>query len=65
MAQCPTCKQMLEAGVRYCPNDGTPVTETAAVSTVLTPTGQGSKSREVLMNLPDVDELLEQLGVEG
>ena len=26
---------------------------------------QGSKSREVLMNLPDVDELLEQLGVEG
>ncbi len=26
---------------------------------------QGSKSREVLMNLPDVDELLAQLGVEG
>jgi S-DNA-T family DNA segregation ATPase FtsK/SpoIIIE len=26
---------------------------------------QGSKSREVLMNLPDVDELLERLGVEG
>jgi DNA segregation ATPase FtsK/SpoIIIE, S-DNA-T family len=26
---------------------------------------QGSKSREVLMNLPDVDDLLEQLGVEG
>jgi S-DNA-T family DNA segregation ATPase FtsK/SpoIIIE len=26
---------------------------------------QGSKSREVLMNLPDVDELLEQLGLEG
>jgi S-DNA-T family DNA segregation ATPase FtsK/SpoIIIE len=26
---------------------------------------QGSKSREVLMNLPDVDELLEHLGVEG
>jgi S-DNA-T family DNA segregation ATPase FtsK/SpoIIIE len=26
---------------------------------------QGSKSREVMMNLPDVDELLEQLGVEG
>jgi S-DNA-T family DNA segregation ATPase FtsK/SpoIIIE len=25
---------------------------------------QGSKSREVLMNLPDVDELLEQLGIE-
>jgi S-DNA-T family DNA segregation ATPase FtsK/SpoIIIE len=26
---------------------------------------QGSKSREVLMRLPDVDELLERLGVEG
>jgi S-DNA-T family DNA segregation ATPase FtsK/SpoIIIE len=26
---------------------------------------QGSKSREVLMSLPDVDELLERLGVEG
>jgi DNA segregation ATPase FtsK/SpoIIIE, S-DNA-T family len=26
---------------------------------------QGSKSREVTMNLPDVDELLERLGVEG
>jgi S-DNA-T family DNA segregation ATPase FtsK/SpoIIIE len=26
---------------------------------------QGSKSREVLMNLPDVDDLLEQLGIEG
>jgi DNA segregation ATPase FtsK/SpoIIIE-like protein len=26
---------------------------------------QGSKSREILMSLPDVDELLERLGVEG
>ncbi len=26
---------------------------------------QGSKSREVLMNLPDIDDLLEQLGLEG
>jgi DNA segregation ATPase FtsK/SpoIIIE-like protein len=26
---------------------------------------QGSKSREVLMNLPDVDELMEKLGLEG
>ena len=25
---------------------------------------QGSKSREVLMNLPDVDELLERVGLE-
>ncbi|MGH7866553.1 MAG: DNA translocase FtsK, partial [Candidatus Dormibacteraceae bacterium] len=26
---------------------------------------QGSKSREILMTLPDVDELLERIGVEG
>jgi S-DNA-T family DNA segregation ATPase FtsK/SpoIIIE len=26
---------------------------------------QGSKSRDVLMSLPDVDELLERLGLEG
>ena len=25
---------------------------------------QGSKSREVLMNLPDVDDLLDRLGIE-
>jgi len=25
---------------------------------------QGSKSREVLMNLPDVDDLLEKIGLE-
>ena len=28
--QCPTCKQELEPGVRFCPHDGTPVTETSA-----------------------------------
>jgi serine/threonine protein kinase len=37
--QCPTCKQILETGVRFCPNDGTPLTETSAMSTVPTPTG--------------------------
>jgi serine/threonine-protein kinase len=47
--QCPTCKQVLEDGVRFCPNDGTPVTETAAVSTVPTPTGHGPKSREITL----------------
>jgi tRNA A-37 threonylcarbamoyl transferase component Bud32 len=50
--QCPTCKQILEPGIRFCPNDGTPVTETAAVSTVPTPTGQGPKSRQI--ELPTV-----------
>src|SRR5262249_13502570 len=38
--QCPTCKQMLEPGIRFCPHDGTPLTETSGVSTVRTPTGQ-------------------------
>jgi tRNA A-37 threonylcarbamoyl transferase component Bud32 len=52
VSQCPTCKQILEPGVRFCPHDGTPVTETAAVSTVPTPTGQGPKSREI--ELPTV-----------
>jgi hypothetical protein len=36
--QCPTCKQVLEPGVRFCPHDGTPLTETSA-NTVRTPTG--------------------------
>jgi serine/threonine-protein kinase len=30
--QCPTCKQVLDPGARFCPHDGTPVTETAAGS---------------------------------
>ncbi len=37
MIQCPTCKQMLPPGVRFCPHDGTPLTETAAVRQVATP----------------------------
>ena len=37
MIQCPTCKQLLEPGVRFCPHDGTPLSDTAAVKGVLTP----------------------------
>src|SRR5436190_23972369 len=40
MIQCPTCKQLLDSGVRFCPHDGTPLTETAAVQSVPTPVGQ-------------------------
>jgi hypothetical protein len=36
--QCPTCKQVLQPGIRFCPHDGTPLTETSA-QTVRTPTG--------------------------
>ena len=32
--QCPQCKQTMEPGVRFCPNDGTPLTDTALAPTV-------------------------------
>ena len=37
--QCPTCKQVLAPGTKFCPHDGTPLSETYAVSTVPTPSG--------------------------
>src|SRR5215475_8833999 len=40
MIQCPTCKQLLESGVRFCPHDGTPLSETAATQNVKTPTAR-------------------------
>jgi serine/threonine protein kinase len=45
--QCPTCKQMLDSGVRFCPHDGTPLTETASATGVRTPHGGRPKSREL------------------
>jgi tRNA A-37 threonylcarbamoyl transferase component Bud32 len=51
MIQCPTCKQMLENGVRFCPHDGTPLTETASVTGVKTPTGTQPKSKELELPL--------------
>src|SRR5919202_671256 len=44
--QCPTCKQTLEAGVRFCPHDGTPLTE-SSLKTVPTPTGQRPAARAI------------------
>jgi len=41
MIQCPTCKKLLESGVRFCPHDGTPLSETAAVQNVKTPSVRG------------------------
>ena len=49
MIQCPTCKVMLESGVRFCPHDGTPLTETSAQNTVPTPTGAQSRSVEIAL----------------
>ena len=51
MNQCPTCKAMLEPGVRFCPNDGTPLTDTAAALGSPTPTG-GRRSASVELQLP-------------
>ncbi|HVS36354.1 MAG TPA: protein kinase, partial [Gemmataceae bacterium] len=49
MIQCPTCKQMLDAGVRFCPHDGTPLTETSAQATVPTPSGARPRSAELAL----------------
>jgi serine/threonine-protein kinase len=38
--QCPTCGKQLEDDVRFCPNDGTPLTETATFVASKTPAGQ-------------------------
>jgi len=46
MIQCPTCKQMLEPGVRFCPHDGTPLSETA-VQHVRTPVGRVPVSPDI------------------
>ncbi len=52
MIQCPICKKLLPAGSRFCPNDGTPLTETAALSSVPTPTTALPSSGD--MELPTV-----------
>lgn len=51
MPQCPTCGKQLDAGVRFCPDDGTPLTDTAATITH-TPTERRPISRE--LELPTV-----------
>jgi serine/threonine-protein kinase len=35
--QCPTCGKQLDSGTRFCPDDGTPLTDTAAGTAVKTP----------------------------
>ncbi len=48
MIQCPTCKQMLPPGVRFCPHDGTPLTETTAPAALNVPTPAGkAETREI------------------
>src|SRR5262249_45143491 len=43
--QCPTCGKQLDLGVRFCPDDGTPLTDTAAASGVHTPVSRPAPPR--------------------
>src|SRR5580700_8867632 len=45
--QCPTCKQILAPGVRFCPHDGTPLTDTSGRDAVPTPTVNRPPSRQI------------------
>ncbi len=66
MIQCPTCKQMLAPGVRFCPHDGTPLTETAAVQHVATPaTRPGSRDIPLPVTVGERYELLQLRGGGG
>ena len=47
--QCPVCKQVLAPGVRFCPHDGTPLTETSARDAMPTPTGGRPPSRQIAL----------------
>ena len=50
--QCPTCNQMHADDVRFCPHDGTPLTETSAEQTL--PTTAGDRPASVEIALPVV-----------
>jgi serine/threonine-protein kinase len=50
--QCPTCGKQLDQGIRFCPDDGTPLTDTAAATAAHTPTNRAPASRE--LELPTV-----------
>ena len=52
MIQCPTCNQLHADDVRFCPHDGTPLTETSAEQTL--PTGVGNRPASVDIALPVV-----------
>src|SRR5262245_24368143 len=52
MIQCPTCKAMLEPGVRFCPHDGTPLTDTTAQRNVPTPAAVPSRPGRPEFALP-------------
>jgi serine/threonine protein kinase len=51
--RCPTCKTELEDGVRYCPHDGTPLTETGPTS-LSTPSNPQTVVKAPPLQLPVV-----------
>jgi serine/threonine-protein kinase len=66
MIQCPTCKQMLPPGMRFCPHDGTPLTDTAAVQQVATPVVRGpARDIPLPVTVGDRYQLVERRGGGG
>jgi serine/threonine-protein kinase len=66
--QCPTCGKELDAGVRFCPHDGTPLTETGPVTAVATPVAgrrAGGKELELPVVVGNRYRLLEVRGGGG
>jgi hypothetical protein len=47
--ECPTCGKQLEQTVRFCPHDGTPLTDTAAASGSRTPTSRPQRAAELVL----------------
>jgi serine/threonine-protein kinase len=52
--RCPTCHSELDDGVRFCPHDGTPLTETAQAVGAHTPAGSHNRPKSQELQLPVV-----------
>ncbi len=52
--RCPTCRAELDDAVRFCPHDGTPLTETAQAVSARTPAGAAGRARTQELPLPVV-----------
>lgn len=50
--QCPTCGKELDGSMRYCPDDGTPLVETAATTPQRTPTSPSATQKVQTLELP-------------
>jgi serine/threonine-protein kinase len=52
--RCPTCHSELDDGVRFCPHDGTPLSETAQALGARTPAGSANRPKSQELQLPVV-----------